>query len=166
MLQGTSKIPGFPPHLQKPPQSSGGEEFWPLGSLVYQRLGSNTSVLSLVHLQLPSVFSNPIWYKANKMKDKRKPFLFWFDMIYKFYNFYIFTKLPREVWNLNETICIKHLFISFQATLSKYVIGISWIKKELVYLLDIWCQFEYNKWKRNFNFKKQNNIFLVLTALD
>lgn len=75
MQHGTSATPGIPlisDPLKKAPHDSGGETLWPLGSLAFHRLGSNTSVLSRVHSHLPSIFSSPMWYAANETKGKRQ----------------------------------------------------------------------------------------------
>lgn len=60
VVQGTSAT-GLPPNTPTLKTKQPHSKLWPLGSLANPRLGSNTSVLSRVHLQLPSIFSNPMW---------------------------------------------------------------------------------------------------------
>lgn len=60
VVQVTSAT-GLPPNTPTLKTKQPHSKLWPLGSLAYHRLGSNTSVLSRVHLQLPSIFSSPMW---------------------------------------------------------------------------------------------------------
>lgn len=100
MQHGTSATPGIPlisDPLKKAPHNSGGETLWPLGSLAFHRLGSNTTVLSRVHSHLPSIFSSPMWYAANERK---------FAHICNIHVFIFLTtisKLYRYLWRI-ETV--------------------------------------------------------------
>lgn len=110
MQHGTSATPGIPlisDPLKKAPHNSGGETLWPLGSLAFHRLGSNTTVLSRVHSHLPSIFSSPIWYAANERK---------FAHICNIHVFIFLTtisKLYRYLWRIETVLNWKRRTDSF-----------------------------------------------------